>query len=547
ANGLPTDFVKSVYFDNEKNVWFGLYGEGLVMLKDEFFTFYQLPPPHSNDIRCVLVSGNEQWLGTNNGLIHVSNYTKEGIERYTPITGDEAFEVTAISDAGETLIIGSGQNGLFIFDKKKHTWKSKLCAGENLINQITDIKKTENGFWVGTRGGLLKLDADLKLQKSWSTGDGLIHNNINCIYANNSENCWVCTPGNHISHIYGNTVKNLNLSTAAQFLEISCLAKDEKGRIWAGSNGSGLFIIDGKEITQLKTAQGLKSDYIYSLVLGNNNDIWLGHRGSMTRVNINTLKTDVFDQQYSISNEFNPMAAFKDQKGNLWFGTTTGLLMFNHDKLRINKVPPKLNLKSVICSDKSLDLSKPCILRYGTYKIKFNFVGISLCKPEKVTYQYFLEGFDIGWSEPTTNNSADYSRLEDGDYIFKVRAQNDDGYSTGEEVLFRFTIKSPFWKSWWFMLICAFAFLFITVTIIKIRERNQQRLVSLLESNLAIRTEELRNQKSLVEQKNKDITDSIHYALRIQTCILPDMDLLKVYLPDNFILYRPRDIVSGDF
>ncbi|HLP11509.1 MAG TPA: SpoIIE family protein phosphatase [Flavobacteriales bacterium] len=547
ANGLPSDFVKSVYFDNEGNAWFGLYGEGLVMLRDEFFTFFQLPLPFSNDIRSIVINLNQRWLGTSNGLILVDEKSNETIEMFSPLKTNQVFEITKLCDAGQELLVGSAQNGLYIFDKNKRTWKKHELKGEKLVNQVTDIQKTPNGYWIGTRGGLLRLDYDLNLQRSWTTGEGLIHNNVNSIFTNGDEDCWVCTPGNQVSHIFGDKVTNINLETASQFLEVACMVKDETGRLWAGSNGNGLIIIDGKEIKSLKTTNGIKSDYIYSITLGNHNDIWLGHRGSLTRVNTKTLKPDVFDQQYSINNEFNPLSSCKDEKGNLWFGTTNGLLVFNHNKLKINKVPPKLNLKSVICSDKPLDLSKECVLPYGTYKIKFNFVGISFSKPEKVTYEYYLEGFDIVWSELTGNNVADYSRLEDGEYAFKVRAKNGDGYATAEKTLFRFTIRSPFWKSWWFVLVSACVFLFGTIVIVKLRERSQKRLVTLLESNLAVRTEELRNQKSLVEQKNKDITDSIHYALRIQTCILPDTDMLKVYLPDNFILYKPRDIVSGDF
>jgi len=55
------------------------------------------------------------------------------------------------------------------------------------------------------------------------------------------------------------------------------------------------------------------------------------------------------------------------------------------------------------------------------------------------------------------------------------------------------------------------------------------------------------NQKSLVEEKNREITDSISYALRIQTAILPPQKIVKQYLENSFILYKPKDIVAGDF
>lgn len=53
--------------------------------------------------------------------------------------------------------------------------------------------------------------------------------------------------------------------------------------------------------------------------------------------------------------------------------------------------------------------------------------------------------------------------------------------------------------------------------------------------------------RTLLEQKNKEITDSIRYAFQIQMAILPEKAILNKYMPDHFVFYRPKDIVSGDF
>src|ERR1051326_8037849 len=60
-------------------------------------------------------------------------------------------------------------------------------------------------------------------------------------------------------------------------------------------------------------------------------------------------------------------------------------------------------------------------------------------------------------------------------------------------------------------------------------------------------TEKINHQKKLLEEKNKDITDSITYAKRIQNALMASDSLLKKNLPEHFILYKPKDIVSGDF
>jgi serine phosphatase RsbU (regulator of sigma subunit) len=58
---------------------------------------------------------------------------------------------------------------------------------------------------------------------------------------------------------------------------------------------------------------------------------------------------------------------------------------------------------------------------------------------------------------------------------------------------------------------------------------------------------ELKEQKHIVEEKNKEITDSITYAKRLQEAILPSLASVKKHLPDSFVLYKPKDIVAGDF
>lgn len=68
-----------------------------------------------------------------------------------------------------------------------------------------------------------------------------------------------------------------------------------------------------------------------------------------------------------------------------------------------------------------------------------------------------------------------------------------------------------------------------------------------LEQKVIERTKEVLQQKEVIEQKNKEITESLLYAKRIQSAILPDMKLIYKTLDQSFILYLPKDIVSGDF
>jgi serine phosphatase RsbU (regulator of sigma subunit) len=82
---------------------------------------------------------------------------------------------------------------------------------------------------------------------------------------------------------------------------------------------------------------------------------------------------------------------------------------------------------------------------------------------------------------------------------------------------------------------------------ITFRTRRLKRDKAILEKEVASRTQQVVQQKDIIERKNKDITDSINYAKRIQEAILPSKETVKRLFPASFILYKPKDIVSGDF
>jgi serine phosphatase RsbU (regulator of sigma subunit) len=174
-------------------------------------------------------------------------------------------------------------------------------------------------------------------------------------------------------------------------------------------------------------------------------------------------------------------------------------------------------------------------------------------QPKRVKYQYKLEGMDENWSGLTSRNEATYGNLPHGTYTFIVKAMNSEGVWS-KPFEYTFTIRPPWWRTWW-----AYGIYFITIIgsvwyYIKWREKSlKERQVELEEkvdeATLVIRNqkEEVEKQKHIIEEKHKEITDSITYAERIQRALLASKKLLDQNLKDYFILFKPKDVVSGDF
>ncbi|HEY6162882.1 MAG TPA: SpoIIE family protein phosphatase, partial [Bacteroidia bacterium] len=108
-------------------------------------------------------------------------------------------------------------------------------------------------------------------------------------------------------------------------------------------------------------------------------------------------------------------------------------------------------------------------------------------------------------------------------------------------------ISPPFYKTKWFLAMCGIMGLAGAWNYVRMREKKLKAEKKILEQKVEERTVELRIEKEKVVAAHQDIKDSINYARRIQSTILPGEKEWKSILPDSFVLYKPRDIVSGDF
>lgn len=206
-----------------------------------------------------------------------------------------------------------------------------------------------------------------------------------------------------------------------------------------------------------------------------------------------------------------------------------------------------VNITSININDSIYDISKKIVLPYSNYRIKIQFIGLNYNNPEQVTYQYKMDGFETKWSEMSVNREAIYSLSQDNTYTFMVKACNSDGICTETPITIEIKISKPIWKTWWFITLLIILLVGAVYFIIKIRERKQKQFQAYLEKLLDERTREVREQKEEIELKNRDITDSINYAQRIQASILPSLRKLQHIFSGSFVYYLPRNIVSGDF
>lgn len=558
TNGFASSNIKTVYEDHEGSLWSGTYGEGLIQITPKTFSVLKVDKQfYGNDIFSIWFNPQFRWIGTENGLVKMDQVTGKIVKFYSKGSGLPKDTVTAIySTNGKVLWIGTEKNGLFKMEVESEKILKYPVVNGTLENSINVIAGKGNLIWVGTKKGLFGINSETDAIVSYSLGKGgLPHNYINCIYIDKTGKLWVTTRSNILSCIANEKVENIPLNSNTSIFTLGPVTEDSDSRIWVGSYGNGVFMIKPDSVINLTVKEGLLSNYCYSLICDGNNSIWIGHRGGLSRI-----KTDVFmvkpvEHIVNVTDryQFNPNAATRDEQKRIWFGSDRGLVSYDPSMEHQSLTPPVLGITSLRINDVEKDFTDRIILSPGNYKIRIDFIGISLKEPTLVTYQYKMDGYDQ-WSEIVKNTSITYTNLRDGKYTFMVNASSGDGAVSETPLSLIIIIKRSLWKSWWFYVILVSLSMVLIFIYIKRREYLFLAEKRILEEKVIERTFEIQTQKNeiemqrdLIDEKNASITSSIRYASNIQNAILPPAELVERLFPDSFILSKPKDIVSGDF
>ena len=558
VDGFITDNVKTVFEDREGNIWSGNYGKGLTLITPKLFSLIKFDNPlYGSDVFSLWFNRHSGWIGTENGMVKIDQLTGRIIKFFGNGSGLPKDSVTAIySGDGKDIWIGTCRNGVYRMNITNENISAYPLGDGLLENSITAITGKEDQIWIGTKKGLCNINP-ASGKKTWFTINqgGLPHNNINGLYLDKEDRLWVSTSSNILSFIKGGKVFKIPLFSANGFSILGPVTEDTDSTLWVGSIGNGVFLIKPDSIINITIKEGLVSNYCYSLICDDRNNIWVGHKSGLSRIRISDffVKPLLHFDGTSDSYQFNPNAIVKDRKGRIWFGTDKGILSYDPSGEYPVQQPPVLGITLIKINDDTIDFKDRIVLRPGSYRIRIDFLGISLKEPSLVTYQYKLAGYDE-WSDITKIQDITYNHLSAGDYTFILYARSGDGAVTENPLTIGITIKKSIWMRWWFYIVMLLSLFIAAFLYIKRREYKFISQNRILEEKVSERTYEIERQKNeielqrdLIEKKNESITSSIKYASHIQNAVLPPGELINTLLPENFLLSIPKDIVSGDF
>jgi serine phosphatase RsbU (regulator of sigma subunit) len=178
-------------------------------------------------------------------------------------------------------------------------------------------------------------------------------------------------------------------------------------------------------------------------------------------------------------------------------------------------------------------------LKRSASDIFFSWTTTSYVGEQKTEYRYMLEGYDRDWSKWEKRNFKDFTNLPSGHYKFRLIAKTLTGLDS-EETTYRFSVKKPFYATMPALLVYLLLGIMLIYTLLKFFTRRLTRENSYLETLV-------KENSAVVSRQKEDLEAGVRYASRIQHALLPSEKLMADATSNYFILFKPRDIVSGDF
>lgn len=561
-NALGKEKIACLFEDAEKSIWAGT-PTGLAQSYRSRFEFFSAKDGMISDqVRAFMIdSRGTYWLSSSGGLTKFSFDDAGEIKTTNYFTGKDASEIRIVSlfEARDgNIFLGTYGYGLYLLNPETGSYfvfSEKNGLANNNIMSICDDK--EGNIWLATLGGGVskisfenKDDYKSKFQvKNFSEEDGVGSVYVYYAFRDSRNTLWFGTDGGGLTRFDGTNFTSFNTKAGGLKSDIVfSITEDKSGTIWFSCQDGGIYKFNGRTFTNFGTDAGVRDLSPAILSAGAGNDIVVAHNNGIDVLNESASKQA---RQYNIheSNiDFipNPNVFWKEKSGNIWIGTEHGLVRFRSALDSLDYLTPKVQLTGLQVMLQLYPLSASSEFDYKRNQFVFEFMGVFLNAPDKVKYKFKLEGYDNDWSLVTENRMASYPNLPNGDYTFMVCASNAEGIWS-EPVSYHFIIKPPFWKTWWFYVLCIISVGAGFYGFMKWKVKSLQKQKEVLEEKVETRTREVVEQKKIIEEKNKDITSSIRYAKRIQNALLPAKSYLDEHMGDYFILFKPKDIVSGDF
>ena len=546
--GMMKQRIHSFLEDHEGNLWIG-YSGGIEKLSNRSLRL--LYPEEINSYVNSIVEDEmgRMWLGLNSRVFVL----KEKLENYT----------AGFSENNKSYVVGTYKNGdiilastagIYRIDKNnlklidKNIFESPVQFIEKLFISSSD----EIFLLTGSKGVVYYL-------KDHKSNPVALSNNHTSLIHQLVEFENRVIGGNNKELVY---FKESGFEKLTEIGEVVWSLCPDGEKLWVGTD-RGIGYLKNNRFSKVSTE--LSNQLVTAIKPGNNKDyLWLGGSKGFSYYNKmeNRLVFSVDASDGLQGNEISIDGLYPDKRGVLWVGTYHGISTYSFKKDKRVVFAPEGKIERFFLNGDEIGLDRlKNGLKYYENNIQFEISGLSFKDEESVEYEFYMKGLKNDYAASKgTQFKAQYTNLPPGQYEFYYRSRGNDGFwSYYKKIVFE--IYKPFYAEWWFIILSVIVLLTGFYGLVRWRNATLRRRNTELENIVKLRTaeiidkneelleqnEEIITQRDRINEQHIAITDSIEYAQRIQQAVLPREIYVEEVLPESFILFHPRDIVSGDF
>ena len=524
ANGFPSDWIRCLHEDREGTLWVGAGSVGLIALQPGKIETLNAPENWQGRLALSVSSARNGalWVGSEGaGLYRLQNGGWQNFAERAGISNNYVWCVS--EDAKGRIWAGTWGGGMYVQQGERFVIPPGL---ENINVPMPAILHAPDGVtWIGTASGLLRYEHGAV--KWFGEKEGLKIPDVRTILQEADGTVWFGMIGGGLGRLKNGKLDHFSKLDGLASDYIQCLHLDADGALWIGSFGSGLNRFKNGKFTKVAEAEGLPNNFICAIEEDAHGNFWISSHSGIFRVSkkslddcaegkinaVSCLTYGLGDGLPSLqcSGGLQP-AACKLADGRICFPTSKGLVLINTDDVKVNRLPPPVVIEDVVAGGHSLlplhTNKLPVKILPGQQRFEFHYTGLSFVSPEKMQFQYRLEGWEKDWQDAVNNKRvAEYSYIPPGDYTFHVRACNSDGVwnETGATILLN--VLPHFWQRWWFHLFAVFVAIAVVVNIVLLITRHRMRAkLERIERQQALERERTRIAKDIHDHLGANLT-----------------------------------------
>lgn len=469
--GQQTNFAYDALYDAEGNFWLGTW-EGLFRYRYTPFTIYHRQEKDHPETFSFLENNNGELLfGGNRGRVdHKNNSDIIAYPNIKPVFPlSEVLAMYQYEDG--SYWFGSGyegvtqlHNGVYTNYNESKGLTDNHCNTFYKVDEHTVFGCTEKGVLVIDPSANQPIKAQYSFAKAYNRQPKLLG-----VYEL-SKSVFLFYSNGGLFRLRNGVLQHESIKgLQAENLYVTRIAGDNKGRIWMATQGKGLLqcVFNGDELIlqhQFTKKNGLLSDELLSVLVDKNDRLWVADYTSLSLLKesgsnsqfVNFTEKDGLPGDY-----YQHLHLAQQSNGEVWAITSMNIFSFNPDSLRLNTVAPKLFFNTVELEDQEgknlLSPGNNIQLDHNQNSLSFSFTAISLTNPGEIKYAYRLLPGDTSWIE-THERSLHFSSLLPGKYNLEIKASNNTGVWSAP-LQYSFTVKPPFWNTWWFYSLLGALFL----------------------------------------------------------------------------------------